>query len=740
MKIRIFRTLIFLLVSFTASEASFAQSTRIEIQLRWYHQFQFAGYYAAKIKGFYEKAGLDVELLEGSPEIDLTQFVLDKPNRYSIAGPKLLIDRAEGKPVVVVSSIFQHAAEVLISMPGSEIRRPSDLIGKKVMIRGGSSLDSPAFRAMIQAEGVSPDKVKWLKHTWKDSDLTSGKVDASSGYLSTEVTRLKANGYSPRVLDPLDYRIDFYGDLLFTSDETAKKYPKEVHAMVQATLAGWRYAFDHPAEIADYILSLPGVKSRGITRTLIDLEIAETRRLVEPDLVELGYSNEWRWERITEIYKNYGQLPKNFSTQGFFLLDPEKEKRLWIVYLQWAGTGLLLAMILAVLWLFQLQVQVRKKTAELKRANEVKNLFLANMSHEIRTPLTAILGFVDLLRAPNLSDQRKNHYLSIIERTGRTLATILNDILDITRVEAGQLKIASVPCDLLEIMEHIESLLQLKTHERGLYLKVIAGELRTTDVIVDPIRLKQIVLNVVGNAIKFTREGGVTVHYEVNEKEIAIRVADTGEGMTKTAQVHLFQTFSPGDEALRKEFGGAGLGLSIAKNLAGLLGGDVILLRSAPGEGSEFEIRVTYFPASPTLPPVSDNLSIPGRKLSQKNILIVDDCSDNQLLVKLLLEQEGARVTLVNNGVDAIQTGLSEPFDLIFMDIQMPLLDGEAATSELRKAGFSAPIVALTANVTDEDIARYLAIGCTDILPKPVTKEKLIQVAVQYTAPGSHIP
>lgn len=730
---RTLKLLIFFFASLTVAKSSHA-STKIEVQLRWYHQFQFAGYYAAKIKGFYENAGLEVELIEGSPEINLTQFVLEKPNRYSIAATKLLVDRAQGNPVVVVSSLFQHAAEVLITLD-PKIRRPSDLVGKRVMIRSGNSFNSPGFRAMVQADGASPDDVKWLTHTWKDSDLISGKVDAMSGYLSTEVTRLKKKGHSPHIFDPLDSRIDFYGDLLFTSEETIKSDPSAVRAFVHATHEGWRYAFDHPVEMIDYILELPSVKPRGLNRELLEIEATETRRLVEPDLVELGYSNEWRWSRIVEIYKKYGQLPEKFTTEGLFFLEQEKEKRTWLRNIQWVLVGIMILMVLAVLWLVQLRVQVRKKTAELKRANEVKNLFLANMSHEIRTPLTAILGFADLLRSPNLTQQRKNHYLSIIERTGRTLATILNDILDITRVEAGQLQITPVPCDLLEIMEHMESLLQLKTQERGLYLKVTAGELRTTDVIVDPIRLKQIVLNVVGNAIKFTREGGVSVHYEVNEKDIIIRVSDTGEGMTEIAQTHLFQIFSPGDETLRKEFGGAGLGLSIAKNLAGLLGGDVTLVRSAPGAGSEFEIRVGYSQApqtSPITPLLVEDRNV-GRKLSQKKIMLVDDCSDNQLLVKLFLEQEGAKVTLVNNGEDAVRTGLSEPFDLIFMDIQMPILDGEEATTQLRKAGFKTPIIALTANIATEDLARYMDIGCTDTLAKPVKKEKLIQIAEQYT-------
>lgn len=742
----LFTSLLFLLVANTATG-----NTKFSLQLPWYHQFQFAGFYAAKEKGFYRDAGLEVEILDGQPLRNISEYVVEVPGRFGISNTDLLISRIKGLDVVTVAAIFQHSAEVLITLKKSGIRKPSDLAGKKVMARFGPTFQSPAIRAMFTAEGIASEKMQWVAHSWNENDLKSGKVDAMSGYITAQIPKFRRDHVAIHVLNPLNYGIDFYGDLLFTSGETIRQSGDEVRAFTKASLEGWRYAFDHVDEMVDRILEMPNVVERGIDRELLLAEAKEMRHLFEPDLIEIGYSNARRWERILQAYRSANLAPENFSMDGFFLQAPGQIRKLRQARLIQASITLTLLTVLIFLWIFQLRRQVKWKTRDLRevatkseeqkelaeRANNVKSLFLANMSHEIRTPLTAILGFVEILKDEHLTVSERSEYLAIIERTGQSLATILNDILDLAKVEAGRLEIRESPCNLTAIIDDIEKLIQMRSKGQNVSITFTAERIDTREIITDPIRFKQIVLNVVGNAVKFTSQGAVKVLYDVADGMITIRVSDTGIGIAPEDQAALFQPFYQADQSFRKEYSGTGLGLAISKRLAQLLGGDVTLERSGLNEGTEFKVRIAYRPSG-VARGVGDGSLVSSFKptphqLAGKKILVVDDSEDNQLLVKLFLEKEGADVTLVENGYEAVKIALNRTFDLIFMDIQMPVMDGYSAIAVIRRNGYSAPIIALTANAMSEDLDRCLEAGCDDFLSKPVKKMDLIQFAVRYS-------
>lgn len=380
-----------------------------------------------------------------------------------------------------------------------------------------------------------------------------------------------------------------------------------------------------------------------------------------------------------------------------------------------------------------------------EHASQVKNLFLANMSHEIRTPLNSILGFSDLLRDPQITAEEREQYLDIIKKTGSNLATIINDILDVTRVEAEQVEISVSQFSLTQVLKDLQLLLFIRCEEKAIALNIHAKGEVSEYINSDPQRLKQVLLNVIGNAIKFTDRGSIDVEYQVVDKQLWFKIKDTGPGISKSQQEQLFQPFSQGDSSIRKKYGGTGLGLILSKKLAELMGGDVVLLESVVGKGSSFLVKVAYDPVE-IIPSKRAEMEINketelkkekkdlSTALVGKKILIVEDTKENQWLLQFHLTKIGAKVEVANNGEEGVQKALAEHFDLILMDMQMPVMDGYTATEILRQKSYRGPIIALTGFAMIGDKEKTLQAGCTDYLSKPVEKQKLLDFVIRYTA------
>ncbi|RMF82679.1 MAG: response regulator [Planctomycetota bacterium] len=403
-----------------------------------------------------------------------------------------------------------------------------------------------------------------------------------------------------------------------------------------------------------------------------------------------------------------------------------------------------------------IEQKVEERTAELVRANRAKDDFLANMSHEIRTPMTAILGYIENLRDTSLSEQQREDALKTIERNGRHLLDVINDILDISKIEAGQLKIEMLDTSLVELICEVESLLRPRATEKGLGFNVcyetpVPHMLRT-----DPTRVRQILINLIGNAIKFTYEGRIDLRIaferEPQPARIRFQVIDTGVGIPPEQLNTIFSPFTQADESMSRRFGGTGLGLTITRRLARMLGGDVTV-KSTPGEGSIFEIAIVaeVVGNAPLIKPdASGQLMSPDTSTSEKKadqavlptldckILLAEDGPDNQRLITFILKKAGAEVELAENGQLAVEAAKAhaergEPFDVILMDMQMPVMDGYTATRTLRDAGFETPIIAVTAHAMTGDRERCLAAGCTDFTTKPIDRKQLIQLVYEYS-------
>jgi signal transduction histidine kinase/ActR/RegA family two-component response regulator len=402
-------------------------------------------------------------------------------------------------------------------------------------------------------------------------------------------------------------------------------------------------------------------------------------------------------------------------------------------------------------------VELEHKAVELDFArydaeelSRIKSSFLANMSHEIRTPMTAIIGYTELLQDDIHRDCptiRRADALAAIRRNCDHLLKIINDILDLSKIEAGKLEIEELPCDPVSIIHDVVQVLQTRAESKRLTLSVSQDNLIPNRILTDPTRLRQIMMNLVSNAIKFTDRGQVQIvlrYVDGKLPRLECDVADTGIGLTEDHKLRLFQPFSQGDCHTPRLYGGTGLGLSICKRLAELLKGDVTVVKTAIGEGTCFRVEIAApafvgpssnststsdncFPVSAAMPSIPHS----AEPLRGYRILLAEDGIDNQRLIKHLLSNSGATVTTVEDGHSAIArvkqaAAADQPFDIILMDIQMPLLDGCEATRTLRSLGFDTPIIALTAHAMQGDREQCLAAGCDEYVTKPIQISKLI--------------
>lgn len=365
-------------------------------------------------------------------------------------------------------------------------------------------------------------------------------------------------------------------------------------------------------------------------------------------------------------------------------------------------------------------------------ASQTKSAFLANMSHEIRTPLGAVLGFSEMIANENLTDEEREQYVESVRRNGLLLVNIINDILDLSKVEAGKIGIESKRTLWSEILSDLNHLLKEKAEAKGLRLdtKFIGAE--PTAITTDALRLRQVLLNVVGNAIKFTDTGEVRVlmKLEIHGGKTLLRfdIEDSGPGLSSENAAKLFEPFNQADNSVTRKHGGTGLGLALSRNLAKALGGDLRLESSDVGRGSHFVLTVDPGEVSWESSPKPQALNLRRHEgLKGMNLILVEDSKDNQILVKHILEKAGANVQVADNGLEALEIIAGQDFDVILMDLQMPIMDGFRATAELRQAGYTKPIIALTAHALKEEREHSLASGFDEHICKPVDRELLIR-------------
>jgi len=400
--------------------------------------------------------------------------------------------------------------------------------------------------------------------------------------------------------------------------------------------------------------------------------------------------------------------------------------------------------------LVELNIELRQAIARAEAASQAKSEFLANMSHEIRTPMAAILGFADLL-VESTQDPDQLESVQVIQQNGEFLLDIINDILDLSKIEAGQLEVERLKCRPQQILSEVLSLVRVRATAKGLLLNLDYDGPVPESILTDPLRLRQILVNLIGNAIKFTHEGEVRVvvrcSVDAVMPKLHIDIIDTGVGMTDDQLARLFVPFMQGDSSTSRRFGGTGLGLAISDRLAKMLGGK-IQVASKIDVGSKFSLAIDTGPLDEVcmLEGLGETAQVSQRQplafrdadlLAGYRILLAEDGAYNQRFLCSFLEAAGAAVTIADNGHAAAILALQAhatgtPYHAVLMDMQMPVLDGYGACRLLRSENYPHPIIAVTALALIGDREKCLECGCDEFITKPVDRAELLRIVAQH--------
>ncbi len=467
----------------------FAGAEPIHLQLRWHHQFQFAGYYAAIEQGYYREAGLDVVIHPGSPGVTPVAEVLTGRAHYGVANSELLLQRLRGQPLVALASIFQHSSSILLSRKERCATTPHDLIGRKVMLMD-RQVDAD-FLAMFKNEGIADSAIELLPSSYQINDLAEGKVDAFNAYRTNEPFYLTQQGIGYCVLDPRNYGVDFYSDILFTSEEELRQHPERVRAFTAASLKGWRYAMQHPEEIITLLRHKYDVpKSAEHLR----YEAETMRSLILPEVIEIGHMNPGRWEHMADTFVRVGMVRDKRWLDGFLHQpDPQAElaqsrRRLWLA----SGTAVLLGLI--ALMLYAINRKIRREVAlrgqveaELQRMaysdaltglpNRLQFFERADqlLKRERRDQGRLALCFIDLNDFKKINDQH-GHLAgdAVLSQIGQRLRRAVRESDIVARFGGDEFVVLfdnlDTPADLPRLVDHLQSAIRLPIDHQGVTL------------------------------------------------------------------------------------------------------------------------------------------------------------------------------------------------------------------------------------------------------------------------------
>ena len=573
--------------------AANAQTTDVSIQLNWMFQFEFAGPIAAKEKGFYRDAGIEVEFREGGPAIDPVTPVAEGDADFGISGSSLVVDRFLDKPVVALASLMQHSAVGLLARKSAGINSVNDLVGKKLAITFDTAVELDAY---LKSQGIVAGDYQRIEHFVPLEDLDKGEADAIAVYTSNELYHIQSRADDYMLFSPRSSGIDLFGNILFTNELMIEKHPQVVKAFRDATIRGWDYALKNQQDVARIIFEKYNSQNKTLSHLLF--EARKLNELTRPDIVEPGHMYPGRWQHVVDIYREMGKITGDVDL-GDFIYDPDPPdpqvdlSRFYIIL------GLTLLVLMAVIGVAikfrnmniallaaeaelrthqqSLEEQVRIRTQELAdakneavSANEAKSQFLANMSHELRTPMHAIASFTSL-SLKRVEDDKVRKYLENIKVSSNRLTGLLNALLDLSKMEAGKIELDVRKADLTEIASLCCTEVESLCLEKSLKIELLSQEDCKGEF--DPTLISQVIINLLSNAIKFSPPGGTIIlkvdkvpQVEEFNGTLELSVADQGEGIPAEELGKIFEKFEQSSTTFTKA-GGTGLGLAISREI-----------------------------------------------------------------------------------------------------------------------------------------------------------------------------